>query len=198
MSVRKDKKKMFNQVKDILIHHESCRDSDIKLSYVIYSKVDRDFAEGSIVSFFSKLEMRSLPSFSTISRARRLVQERHPELRGNKYKGRQKGRSTNSLFTGANGIKNKFSYSTKMPPMQPLMEWAKRKNIRFRDDKGRFKKGDYRTIGFWVQKRIFAQGLKPTLFFSKAFRKEFKKLPSEILEAFKIDVERQLILGIKQ
>jgi len=117
---------------------------------------------------------------------------------GVKYKGRQKGRSTNSLFTGANGIKNKFSYSTKMPPMQPLMQWAKRKNIRFRDDKGRFKKGDYRTIGFWVQKRIFAQGLKPTLFFSKAFRKEFKKLPSEILEAFKIDVERQLILGIKQ
>jgi hypothetical protein len=90
MSVRKDKKKMFNQVKDILIHHESCRDSDIKLSYVIYSKVDRDFAEGSIVSFFSKLEMRSLPSFSTIGRARRLVQERHPELRGDKYKGRQR------------------------------------------------------------------------------------------------------------
>jgi hypothetical protein len=118
--------------------------------------------------------------------------------KGIKYKGRQKGRATNSLFTGANGIKNKFSYSSKKPPMQPLMEWGKKKNIRFRDDKGRFKKGDYRTIGFWLQKRIFAQGLKPTQFFSKAFRKEFKKLPSEILEAFKIDVERQLILGIKQ
>tara|TARA_X000001382_G_scaffold40285_1_gene26993 strand:+ start:418 stop:1041 length:624 start_codon:yes stop_codon:yes gene_type:complete len=118
--------------------------------------------------------------------------------KGIKYKGRQKGRATNSLFTGSNGIKNKFSYSSKKPPMQPLMEWGKKKNIRFRDDKGRFKKGDYRTIGFWLQKRIFAQGLKPTQFFSKAFRKEFKKLPSEILEAFKIDVERQLILGIKQ
>jgi len=118
--------------------------------------------------------------------------------KGIKYKGRQKGRATNSLFTGSNGIKNKFSYSSKKPPMQPLMEWGKKKNIRFRDDKGRFKKGDYRTIGFWLQKRIFAQGLKPTQFFSKAFRKEFKKLPSEILEAFKIDVERQLLLGIKQ
>ena len=82
--------------------------------------------------------------------------------------------------------------------MQPLMKWAKMKNIRFRDEKGRFQKGNYRSIAFWIQKSIFAQGLKPTLFFSKAFRKEFKKLPSEILEAFKIDVERQLILGIKK
>ena len=117
---------------------------------------------------------------------------------GVKYKGRQKGRATNSIFTGATGIKNKFSYKSKMPPMQPLMQWAKRKNIRFRDEKGRFAKGNYRTIGFWLQKRIFAQGLKPTLFFSKAFRKEFKKLPSELLEAFVTDVERQLILGIKK
>ena len=117
---------------------------------------------------------------------------------GIKYKGRQKGRLTNSIFTGANGIKNKFSYKSKYPPMQPLMQWAKRKNIRFRDEKGRFARGNYRTIGFWLQKRIFAQGLKPTQFFSKAFRKEFKKLPSELLEAFAIDVERQLILGIKK
>ena len=32
--------------------------------------------------------------------------------KGIKYKGRQKGRATNSLFTGSNGIKNKFSYSS--------------------------------------------------------------------------------------
>lgn len=117
---------------------------------------------------------------------------------GIKYKGKQKGRSTNSLFTGPNGIKNKFSYSSKKPPLDPLIKWAKYKKIRFRDSKGQFKKGNYKTIGFWLQKRIFAQGLKPTQFFSKAFRKEFKKLPSELLEAFKIDVERQIILGIKQ
>ena len=85
-----------------------------------------------------------------------------------------------------------------MPPLQPLIQWAKYKKIRFRDSKGQFKKGNYKTIGFWLQKRIFAQGLKPTQFFSKAFRVAFKKLPSELLEAFKIDVERQIILGSKQ
>ena len=52
--------------------------------------------------------------------------------------------------------------------MQPLMQWAKRKNIRFRDEKGRFAKGNYRTIGFWLQKRIFAQGLKTNLIFLKS------------------------------
>jgi len=115
-----------------------------------------------------------------------------------KYKGKQKGRANNSIFIGANGIKNKFSYTSKMPPLQPLIQWAKYKKIRFRDSKGQFKKGNYKTIGFWLQKRIFAQGLKPTQFFSKAFRVAFKKLPSELLEAFKIDVERQIILGSKQ
>lgn len=115
-----------------------------------------------------------------------------------KYTGKQKGRANNSIFIGANGIKNKFSYTSKMPPLQPLIQWAKYKKIRFRDSKGQFKKGNYKTIGFWLQKRIFAQGLKPTQFFSKAFRVAFKKLPSELLEAFKIDVERQIILGTKQ
>ena len=115
-----------------------------------------------------------------------------------KYVGKQKGRANNSIFIGANGIKNKFSYTSKMPPLQPLIDWAKYKKIRFRDSKGQFKKGNYKTIGFWLQKRIFAQGLKPTQFFSKAFRIAFKKLPSELLEAFKIDVERQIILGTKQ
>ena len=115
-----------------------------------------------------------------------------------KYIGKQKGRANNSIFIGANGIKNKFSYTSKMPPLQPLIQWAKYKKIRFRDSKGQFKKGNYKTIGFWLQKRIFAQGLKPTQFFSKAFRIAFKKLPSELLEAFKIDVERQIILGTKQ
>ena len=115
---------------------------------------------------------------------------------GLKYKGKQKGKSTNSIFTGASGIKNKFSYNSKMPPLQPMIEWAKYKKIRFRDEKGQYKRGNYKTIGFWLQKRIFAQGLAPTLFFTKAFRQAFKNLPSELLEAFKIDVERQIIFGI--
>ena len=81
--------------------------------------------------------------------------------------------------------------------MQPLMEWAKKKNIRFRDEQGRFTKGNYRTIGFWLQKRIFAQGLKPSFFFTKPFEQAFKNLPKEIGKAFALDVEKDIVLGIK-
>ena len=85
-----------------------------------------------------------------------------------------------------------FKFKSKMPPQKPLMEWAKKKNIRLRDKKGKFQKGSYQTIGFILQKRIFAQGLKPSLFFTKPFAKAFKNLPLEISEGFGLDIENIL------
>ena len=100
--------------------------------------------------------------------------------------GIQKGRSTNTIF-------EKYSYKSKMPPLAPLEKWAKANNIRFRDPKtGRFEKGNYKTIGFWLQKRIFAQGLSPTLFFSKPFRKAFETLPDQLAKAYRLDIESGL------
>tara|TARA_R110000751_G_scaffold162214_1_gene268704 strand:- start:38 stop:562 length:525 start_codon:yes stop_codon:yes gene_type:complete len=68
-----------------------------------------------------------------------------------------------------------YSYKSKRPPMQPLADWAKKRNIRLRDKKGRFKKGNYRTIGFILQRSIFAQGMKPTMFFTKPFEVAFER-----------------------
>ena len=102
--------------------------------------------------------------------------------------GKQKGKSTNTIF-------GKYSYKSKMPPMNPLMDWAKFNKIRFRDkSSGKFKKGDYTAIGYWLQKRIFAQGIKPTLWFTKPFRAAFNRLPQELAEAFAAD----LALNLKQ
>ena len=101
--------------------------------------------------------------------------------------GKQKGKSTNTIF-------GRFSYTSKMPPMKPLMNWAKFNNIRFRDKKGKYMKGNYKTIGFWLQKRIFAQGIKPTLWFTKPFRKAFENLPADLSKAFAAD----LALNLKQ
>tara|TARA_R110000796_G_scaffold251820_1_gene384115 strand:- start:40 stop:591 length:552 start_codon:yes stop_codon:yes gene_type:complete len=67
------------------------------------------------------------------------------------------------------GAGSPYSYKNKKPPMQPLADWAKKRNIRLRDKKGRFKKGNYRTIGFILQRSIFAQGIAPTMFFTKPF-----------------------------
>ena len=95
--------------------------------------------------------------------------------------------------TGKKGVQkggnSPYSYKTKRPPMQPLADWAKKRNIRLRDEKGRFKKGNYRTIGFILQRSIFAQGIKPSLFFTKPFEKGFKDLPTELQEKFAIDLE---------
>jgi hypothetical protein len=103
---------------------------------------------------------------------------------------------------GVSGTKKKYntpySYKDKMPPIKPLADWAKRKAIRLRDDKGRFQKGNYKTIGFLIARSIQKKGLKPSLFFTKPFEQGFKKLPDELLEAYGLDVEEFLKYTLKQ
>lgn len=82
-----------------------------------------------------------------------------------------------------------FSYRSKMPPMEPLRSWAKSKNIRFRDEKGRFAKGGYNTIAFWLQKRIYAQGLKPSYFYTKPFDRAWNNLSDEVFNSFQIEID---------
>ena len=110
-------------------------------------------------------------------------------------KGKQKGKSVKSVFLKPMGDYSRFSYKSKKPPLSPLIKWAKYRKIRFRDKaSGRFKKGNYEAIGYWLQKRIFAQGIKPTLWFTKPFRAAFQRLPQELAEAFAVD----LALNLKQ
>jgi hypothetical protein len=108
--------------------------------------------------------------------------------------GEQKGEDNDSVF-------GQFRYRTKKPPMETLREWAVKNNIRFREGRyvdgkwkstGRFAKGGYDTIAFWLQKRIFAQGLAPSMFFTTPFQKYYNALPDAILENFGLEIERLL------
>tara|TARA_R110002096_G_scaffold168486_4_gene339310 strand:+ start:2963 stop:3526 length:564 start_codon:yes stop_codon:yes gene_type:complete len=97
---------------------------------------------------------------------------------------------------------SKFSYKSKRPPLDMLVAWAKRKNVRFRIKKGQkgggqFKKGSYRQMGFWLQKSIFAQGMSPTYFFSKPFAKGIEKYELEMSKAFTRDIESKMIFTEK-
>jgi len=104
-----------------------------------------------------------------------------------------KGKNPKLVKNGQQKAPNSpFKFNSKMPPLDPLVKWAKSKNIRLRDKKGKFKKGNYKTIGFILQKRIFAQGLKPSLFFTKPFAKAFKELPPDLGKSFGIDIENLL------
>lgn len=66
-------------------------------------------------------------------------------------------------------------------------KWAKKKRIRLRDDKGKFKKGNYKSIGFVIARSVKERGIKPSFFFTKPFEQQFKKLPKELVESFKLD-----------
>ena len=104
--------------------------------------------------------------------------------------GKQKGRKTNSVFTGSKGIAQKFSYKQKRPPVQSLMAWAQRNNIRLTRKNGTVASNT--SIAYWLQKRIFAQGIAPTLFFTKPFLNAFKEMPEDLLEQFDIYINTVL------
>lgn len=48
--------------------------------------------------------------------------------------------SKNAKLTGQQAPNSPFSFKTKRPPSKFLEDWAKKKNFRLRDDKGKFKK----------------------------------------------------------
>ncbi len=73
-----------------------------------------------------------------------------------------------------------------------MAQWAKKKNIRLRDEQGRFKKGSYNTIGFLISRSIFEKGIKPSLFFTKPFERAIRRLPEDLQDAFGEDIKNML------
>ena len=83
-----------------------------------------------------------------------------------------------------------FKFTNKMPPSKPLSDWAKKRNIRLRDDSGKYKKGNYKTIGFLIARSIFEKGIKPSLFFTKPFEAGYKKfIDTDLIKAFSQDID---------
>ena len=103
---------------------------------------------------------------------------------------------------GVSGTQKKyntpFKYTNKMPPIKPLADWAKFKNIRLRNAKGQFAKGNYKSIGFLISRSIYRKGIKPSLFFTKPFEKAFLNLPNQVVEAFALDVKDLLDFSTKK
>ena len=81
-----------------------------------------------------------------------------------------------------------YSFKDKFPPSEPIRKWIRARGLRYRDEKGRFKKGGEKTLTFLIQRSIFAQGLKPSLFFTKPFTNRFEKLPNSLIEAYGLEL----------
>jgi hypothetical protein len=106
--------------------------------------------------------------------------------------------SKNAKIKGQQAPNSPFSFKGKRPPSLPLELWAKRKNIRLRDDKGKFKAGSYKTIGIIIAKNVWARGIKPSLFFTTPFEAGYKKyIDKELIEAFALDVETLMQSSLK-
>lgn len=81
-----------------------------------------------------------------------------------------------------------FSYKDKMPPPSKLDKWIVRKGLKgTRDKEGRFI--SRKSLQFMIARSIFNKGIKPSMFFTKPFKKAFDNLPKDIVEAYKLDVE---------
>ena len=110
-----------------------------------------------------------------------------------------KGAFPNMVKNGKQKAPNsRFMFTNKRPPAGPIADWAKKRGIRLRDEKGKFKKGNYKTLGFIIANRIYAQGIKPTLFFTKPYEAGFKKyivgqMPAQVA----IDVDRIVDLNLQ-
>ena len=68
-----------------------------------------------------------------------------------------------------------------------IEKWAKKRNIRLRDDKGKYTKGNYNAIAQIIAGNIYNRGIKPSLFFTKPFEAAFKRLPNQLIEKFGLD-----------
>ena len=66
---------------------------------------------------------------------------------------------------------------------------GKGKEYRLRDDKGRFKKGNYKSIGYILAKNIFEKGLRASFFFTKPFEQNLDKLENNLAEKFALDID---------
>ena len=99
---------------------------------------------------------------------------------------------TKSSYVTAKNSPFKYKESSKLMGLEYhtgiFSKWAKKKNIRLRDDKGRFKKGNYKSIGFVLARSVKEKGIKPSFFFTKAFDSAFKKYPKLLTEAFLEDI----------
>ncbi len=78
--------------------------------------------------------------------------------------------------------------------------WAKSKNVRFREQKGsskggQFKAGNYRSMAYVIASNIYNRGIKTSNFFTTPFERSQQKLGDELLDSFILDVEKQIIYG---
>jgi len=100
---------------------------------------------------------------------------------------------------GVSGTKVKrntpYSYKSKMPPPKVFDKWLVKKGIAPRNEKGQFQ--NRKSLAFAMARSIQQKGIKPSLFLTKAYQKNYKKLSVEVVEKYGLDTEKTLNFLLK-
>lgn len=121
------KQKVFDMVKAILTDKPEARDNDMYLTAIVWYRdlqVRQNINAVSLVDFFHIMrnyKRYGLLSFETISRARRLVQEAHVELRGENYDKRHKKQEEVKQDLRAIKTEALFGNATESKPDEQLL-----------------------------------------------------------------------------
>lgn len=101
-------------------------------------------------------------------------------------------KGTDSTYSQSSNSPYRYRSSSNMMGFEmatgTFAKWAKRKNFRFRDEKGKFKKGGYKQIGIAIALSVKKKGIKGTGFFSKSFETGVKKFEPQFLDAISRDL----------
>lgn len=101
---------------------------------------------------------------------------------------------------GVSGTEKKyntpFKYTNKMPPPSKMDKWIVKRNLKgVRDKNGKFI--SRKSLQFMIARSIYKKGIKPSLFFTKPFEKAFKNINEDLIEAYKLDVQKLMETTIK-
>tara|TARA_R110000796_G_scaffold85805_1_gene185984 strand:- start:10 stop:543 length:534 start_codon:yes stop_codon:yes gene_type:complete len=103
-------------------------------------------------------------------------------------------KGVNSTYPETARALSKFQYGSGTGPKGGLTKgidsWLKKKNFRWRDQLGRYM--SYKSMRYLIVKKIYSQGLKANLFFSKPFNDGLDKFSNNLLMAFIADTENNL------
>ena len=101
---------------------------------------------------------------------------------------------------GVSGVKKKYntpySYKDKMPPVKSLDKWIVKRNLKgVRGKDGKFI--SRKSLQYMIARSIYNNGIKPSMFFTKPFKKAFENLDKDLVNAFRLDMEKLLTTTTK-
>jgi hypothetical protein len=99
-----------------------------------------------------------------------------------------------------------FSFKTEGPGMamtESILEWMKKKNIRVRDERGRYAKGGFESyqfkgLAYVIARSIKRKGTPQTYFITAPFRTMTENLPRVMAEAIAKDFEEYITTQFDQ